>query len=542
MDGLMQKIPLTVDRILDYARDWHGKTEIVSRHIDGSISRSNYAEANARARRLSTALLGLGAGPGDRIATLGWNGARHLEAWYAIMGVGAICHTLNPRLFIEQLAYIVNHAQDRMLFVEPDFADIAVALVARCPSIERFIVLGGDAEMAMFAQGGAADLNAVSSEALLAETAAEASWAGLSEDQAAGLCYTSGTTGNPKGVLYSHRSNYLHTLQSIQPNMLGLSSRDTVLPIVPMFHANAWGLAFSGPGVGAKMVMPGRHLDPQSIFELIENEGVTFAAAVPTVWQALMQYLDETGKRLNSLERVTIGGSAVAESLVIKLRDVHGVSVYQGWGMTENSPLGTLSTPTAAVAELPDKEQLAMILKQGRPPLGIDLRIVDDAGARLPHDGKAVGRLLLRGHTTASAYYEHDEQILDAEGFFDTGDVGTIDSFGYLQLTDRAKDVIKSGGEWISSIDIENMMIGHPAVAMACAIGIEHPKWGERPLLLVQLKPGATADPRELSAHLNGRIPKWWMPDEIRFVDEIPLGATGKIDKKKIRAELAAKT
>jgi fatty-acyl-CoA synthase len=530
MDGLMQTIPLTLDRIFDYARDWHGRTEIVSRDLDGTISRTDYAAANARARRFSTALTALGVQPGDRVATLAWNGARHLEAWYAIMGIGAVCHTLNPRLFIEQLVYIVNHAQDRLLIADAGFADIIAPLLARCPSIERVIILGDDEVI---------DIpNALASETLIASATVEAKWGGFGENTAAGLCYTSGTTGDPKGALYSHRSNYLHTLNSIQPNMLALSSRDVVLPIVPMFHANAWGLAFSCPAVGAKMVMPGRDLSAPAIFELIDRERVTFAAAVPTVWQALMHYLDETGARLDSLERVTIGGSAVPESLVIKLRDVHGVQVYQGWGMTENSPLGTLSTPTAAVAAMPEKEQLGMILKQGRPPMGVDLRIVDDEGNRLPHDGVAVGRLMLRGHATIRAYYRRDDEILDAEGFFDTGDVGTIDEHGFLNLTDRAKDVIKSGGEWISSIAIENEMTGHAAVAVACAIGVPHDKWGERPLLFVQLRPGEAASPADLTAYLDGRIPKWWLPDAVHIVDDIPLGATGKIDKKRVRAEM----
>lgn len=539
MLGLMQNLPLTVDRILAHARDWHGGVEMVSRLPEGPIVRTDYAQTYAEARRLSAVLENMGIVLGDRVATLAWNSGRHLALWYGVMGIGAVCHTLNPRLFVDQLVYIVNHAGDRVLFADPGFAGIVEALVARCPSIERVVILGDAIDAAPAPRPGFA--GTISSAELLASVPAEAnaSWGGFGEETAAGLCYTSGTTGNPKGVLYSHRSNYLHTLLTIQPDMLNLSSQDVVMPIVPMFHANAWGLAFSCPAVGAKLVMPGSALDPESLYELIESEGVTFSAGVPTVWQAFIQYLEDSGKRTRTLRRVLVGGSACSEALVTRLAAL-GITAHQGWGMTENSPIGTVSSPTAAITALSPAEQLRSVVKQGHPPLGVELKIVDDAGNRLPHDGVAVGRLAIRGNITAAAYFAGEGgEILDSEGYFDTGDVATIDAFGYMQITDRAKDVVKSGGEWISSIEIENIASGHAKAALACVIGVPHPKWGERPLLLVKLREGEQATAREFLDHLDGRIARWWMPDEVRFVDDIPLGATGKIDKKAVRQTLA---
>jgi fatty-acyl-CoA synthase len=531
MLGLMQNWPLTVDRILDHAKNWHGDREIVSRSVEGPIVRTTYADVHERARRLSNALLALGVKPGDRVATLAWNTGRHMEAWYGIMGIGAVCHTLNPRLFAEQLCYIINHAEDRIIFTDLTFASMLAEHRGQMPSVEHFVVMTDRAHMA-----GCGLPHALCLEDLIEQHTPDVVWGGFDESTACGLCYTSGTTGNPKGVLYSHRSNFLHTLVTLQADVLGVSGLDVILPVVPMFHANAWGIAFSGPAVGAKMVMPGAKMDGASLHELIETEGVTFSAAVPTVWQMLLQHLEATNGKLTTLKRVVIGGSAVPEAIIRGFRDKFGVDVTHAWGMTETSPLGTQASPTHKIAAMPFEEQLKYKLKQGRPPAGVELKLTDDEGARLPHDGTTFGRLKIRGAFVVREYFKGEGgDILDPEGFFDTGDVATIDEHGFMQITDRAKDVIKSGGEWISSIEIENIAAGHPKAALAAVIGVAHPKWDERPLLLVKLKDDQTATREEFLAYLDGKIAKWWMPDDVVFVDEIPLGATGKIDKKVIR-------
>jgi len=531
MLGLMQNWPLTVDRILDHANNWHGDREVVSRSIEGPIVRTTYAQIHERARRVSNALFALGVQPGDRVATMAWNTAKHIEAWYGIMGMGAVCHTLNPRLFAEQLCYIINHAEDKVIFVDPTFAAILSEHRYKMPSVRHFVVMTDEAHMDTAALPGA-----LCFETLIEQASPDFVWGGFDENQACGLCYTSGTTGNPKGVLYSHRSNFLHTLVSLQKDVMALSALDTVLPVVPMYHANAWGIAFSAPAVGAKLVMPGQKMDGASIYELLETEGVTFSAAVPTVWQGLLQYLQANKLTLSTLKRVVIGGSAVPEAIVRGFRDDFGVDVTHAWGMTETSPLGTQATPNHKIAAMSDEEQLKFKLKQGRAPLGIELKLTDDENRRLPHDGTTFGRLKVRGPFVVGEYFRGDGgDILDPEGFFDTGDVATLDDNGYMQITDRAKDVIKSGGEWISSIEIENIAASHPKSAMAAVIGVPHPKWDERPLLLVKLKPGETATKEDYLAFLDGKIAKWWTPDDVVFVDDIPLGATGKIDKKLIR-------
>ena len=531
MLGLMQNWPLTVDRILGHAKDWFGDREVVSRSVEGPIVRSSYAQIHERAKRVSNALLGLGIKPGDRVATLAWNSGKHMETWYGIMGIGAVCHTLNPRLFPEQLCYIINHAEDRIIFTDLTFLPTLIAHRDKMPSVEHFVVLTDRDHMGECALPGA-----LCYEDLIEQHSADVTWGGFDENQACGLCYTSGTTGNPKGVLYSHRSNFLHTLVTLQADVMALSGRDVVLPVVPMFHANAWGIAYSAPAVGAKLVMPGMKMDGPSIHELLETEGVTFSAAVPTVWQMLLNHLRDTKGKLTTLNRVVIGGSAVPESIARAFRDEFGVDVIQGWGMTETSPMGTLSSMTPKTALLSPEEQLQFKLKQGHPPTGVDLKLTDDEGARLPHDGTTFGRLKIRGAYVAREYFRGEGgDILDSEGFFDTGDVATIDEYGFMQITDRAKDVIKSGGEWISSIEIENIAAGHTKAELAAVIGVVHPKWDERPLLLVKLRPGETATREEFLAYLDGKIAKWWTPDDVVFVDEIPLGATGKIDKKLIR-------
>ena len=533
MLGLMQDWPLTVDRILDHAKNWHGHREVVTRSVEGPIVRTTYADIHRRAKRVSGALLDWGVKPGDRIATLAWNSGDHIEVWYGIMGIGAVCHTLNPRLFPEQLIYIINHAEDRMIFVDVTFVPLLEAILPHCPTVERVIVLTGDANMPQTKLP-----KAQAYEAVLAGASDDAVWGDFDEQTACGLCYTSGTTGNPKGVLYSHRSNFIHTLLGLQATVLGATPSEVILPVVPMFHANAWGIAFGGPAAGSKLVMPGAKMDGASIYELIVSEGVTFSAAVPTVWQGLLAHLREHRLSIPSVKRVLIGGSAVPESLIRAFNDEFGIEVLQGWGMTETSPIGTLSNMTPELAALPYDEQLKWRVKQGTPPLGVELKLKNYAGQEQPHDGHTYGRLMIKGPTIAGAYFRSDESILDVEGFFDTGDVSTIDEQGFMQITDRAKDVIKSGGEWISSIDIENIAVGHPKVELAAVIGAAHPKWDERPVLLVKLKPGETQDKQEHLDFLQGKIAKWWMPDDVVFVDEIPLGATGKVDKKLIRERM----
>jgi fatty-acyl-CoA synthase len=520
--GLMQDWPLTVDRILDHARDWHGGTEIVTRSLEGPIVRETYAQASARARRLSNALKAAGIGPGDRVATLGFNTARHLEAWYGIMGIGAVCHTLNPRLHPDQLAYIVAHAQDRIVLADPIVAPLLAAVLPRT-----------EVEQVVWMADKAPDATGVGYEDFIAGHSDACAWGGFDERTAAGLCYTSGTTGEPKGVLYAHRSNVLHSFMALQADVMDLSGRDVALMVVPMFHANGWGLPFSCPAVGAKLVLPGAKMDPASLCELIQAEGVTFSAAVPTIWSALLRHLDETGTKLSTLKRVVIGGAACPPALIRGFADRHGIEVRHAWGMTETSPLGVVNTPTNRGGDE------AQRYKQGRPPFGFELRVTDEADRPLSHDGTTMGRLKTRGAAVASAYFGRDDAILDADGFFDTGDIATIDPDGFVQITDRAKDVIKSGGEWICSVEIEGLVASHPKVELCAVIGLPHPKWDERPLLAVKLKPGETATGDDMLAALEGRIARWWTPDEVVFVDDIPLGATGKVDKKLVRARFA---
>lgn len=534
MLGLMQDWPLTVDKILDHAKNWHGAREVVTRSVEGPIVRTTYAEIHGRAKRVSNALLAWGVKPGDRIATLAWNTGRHIEAWYGIMGIGAVCHTLNPRLFPEQLIYIINHAEDRIIFVDLTFVPLLEAVLPHCPTVERVVVMTDD-----WAMPATKLPKAECYEQVLSEASEDAQWGGFDEQTACGLCYTSGTTGNPKGVLYSHRSNFLHTLMGLQTTVLGATPKEVILPVVPMFHANAWGIAFGGPGAGAKLVMPGAKMDGASIYELLETEGVTFSAAVPTVWQGLLAHLRENNLKLSTVKRVLIGGSAVPESLIRGFKEEFGVEVLQGWGMTETSPIGTLSNLTPELEALPYDEQMKWRVKQGVPPLGVELKLKNYAGQEMPHDGHTYGRLMVKGPTISSAYFKDEGgEILDNEGFFDTGDVSTVDEHGFMQITDRAKDVIKSGGEWISSIEIENIAVGHPKVELAAVIGAAHPKWDERPVLVLKLKPGETLDKQEHLDFLQGKIAKWWMPDDVIAVDDIPLGATGKIDKKTLREQL----
>ena len=540
MLGLMQDWPLTVDRILDHAALRHGGREIVTRSVEGPVVRTTYSAVHRRAKQLSHALEALGIGRGDRVATLAWNTGRHLEAWYGIMGIGAVCHTLNPRLHPDQLCWIIRHAGDRVILADASFAPMLIDALARQPAaVERIVLLSDEAHRPPQAGGDVLMYEDWLDGRPADDASGAPAWGRFGEETACGLCYTSGTTGDPKGVLYSHRSNFLHTFMILQADVMDLSASDVVLPIVPMFHANAWGVAFAAPAVGAKLVMPGPKLDGASVHELLETEGVTFSAAVPTVWQGLLQYLESSGARLSTLKRVVIGGSACPEALLRRFWDDYGVEVRHAWGMTETSPVGTMGAPDPQTAGLPFDQQIGWRMKQGRPPLGIELKLKDEAGSQVAEDGSSSGRLVVRGPTVARGYFGLAREVLDEDGYFDTGDIATIDPRGCMQITDRAKDLIKSGGEWISSVEIETIVAGHPAVAHAAAVGVRHPKWDERPLLLVQLKPGQSVEPDALLGYLEGRVAKWWLPDAVVMLDEMPLGATGKIDKKRLRARFA---
>jgi fatty-acyl-CoA synthase len=531
MLGLMQDWPLLCHRVIDHAAINHPERAVVSRSIEGPLHSITYPEVRTRALKLAQRLARDGVRKGDRVATLAWNTWRHLEAWYGILGVGAIYHTVNPRLFPEQIVWIINHAEDRVMMTDLTFIPLLEKLADKLTSIERYVVLTDAAHMLKTKLR-----NAVPYEEWIAEVDGDFTWVTFDENTAAGMCYTSGTTGNPKGVVYSHRSNVLHSMIAIQPDMIGISSREVVMPVVPLFHANGWSLALTGPMAGASMVMPGMKLDGPSVYELLNQFKVTCTAAVPTVWLMLLQHLEATGGKLPHLKKVVIGGSACPRAMTKTFQDVYGVEVIHAWGMTEMSPLGTVCTLKPEYASLTGETRLDIQQKQGHPPFGIEMKITDDSERELPWDGKTFGRLKVRGPAVAKAYFKGEGgEILDDDGFFDTGDVATIDRYGYMQITDRSKDVIKSGGEWISSIDIENLAVGHPKVAEAAVIGIRHPKWDERPLLVIVLKKDQTATKEELLGFLQGKIAKWWMPDDVVIVDEIPHTATGKIQKITLR-------
>jgi len=533
MLGLMQDWPLLLHRIIDHAAIFHGDRKVVTRSVEGPIVETNYREIRARALKVAQRLEKDGIKLGDRVATLAWNTWRHLETWYGILGVGAVYHTVNPRLFPDQIVWIVNHAEDRMMFVDLTFVPLLEKIADKLPAIERYVILTDAAHMPHTTLK-----NAVAYEDWIAEVDGDFAWKQFDENTAAGMCYTSGTTGNPKGVLYSHRSNVLHAFMAALPDSKGLASRDVCMPVVPMFHANGWSLAFSTPMVGATLVLPGAKMDGASIYELLNTYKVSFTAAVPTVWLMLLQDLEKTGGKLPHLKRVVIGGSACPRAMTKTFQEIYGVEVIHAWGMTEMSPLGSLCSLKPEYAELTGEALLDVQMKQGHPPFGVEMKITDDAGRDLPWDGKTFGRLKVRGPAVAKSYFKGEgSEAFAADGWFDTGDVATMDKYGYMQITDRSKDVIKSGGEWISSIDLENLAVGHPKVAEAAVIGVSHPKWDERPLLVVVLKKDETATKEELLAFMQGKIAKWWMPDDVAFVDEIPHTATGKILKTRLRKQ-----
>ena len=532
MLGLMQDWPLLIHRVIDYAATQHAKREVVSRSVEGPIHRTDYASIRLRSLKLAQRLERDGIRFGDRVATLAWNTWRHLESWYGITGIGAIYHTVNPRLFEDQIVFIINHAADRILLLDLTFVPLVEKLASRLPTIERFVILTDAAHMPQTLLK-----NAVAYEDYINKADGDFRWASFDENTAAGMCYTSGTTGDPKGVLYSHRSNLLHAMMAVAPDYFCLSAMDRVMPVVPLFHANSWSLAFSAPMVGASLVMPGPKLDGASVHSLLEDEAVTMSAAVPTVWLGLLQFMQTNDKKLSTLKYVGIGGSACPRIITESFETQYGVRVTHAWGMTELSPLGSFCAIKPETAALAGKALYDLKQKQGYAPFSVEMKIADDSGRSLPRDGKTFGRLMVKGPSVSKGYYGIDAAILDEEGFFDTGDVATIDENGYMLITDRSKDVIKSGGEWISSIELENLAVGHPDVAEAAVIGIAHPKWDERPLLVIIRKLDRTPTKDEILAFMSGKIAKWWMPDDVVFVDTIPHTATGKILKTALRKQ-----
>jgi fatty-acyl-CoA synthase len=537
MRGLMMDMPLLVSSLIEHADLNHGDVEIVSRTLEGPIHRTTYSQAHRRARRLAQALMRLGVREGDRVATLAWNGYRHFELYYGVSGMGAVIHTINPRLFPDQLQFIANHAEDRYVFFDLNLAALAEKLAPVCKGVKGWVAMTDRAHMPK-----AAVPNLICYEELLEREDGDYEWPRLDEGTAAGLCYTSGTTGNPKGVLYSNRSTILHAYAASLPDIFNCSARSVILPVVPMFHVNAWGIPYFATMNGAKLVFPGAALDGKSLYELFESEKVTQTAGVPTVWLALLAYVKQNGLRFSTLQTVIVGGSACPPAMIDTFRDDYGVECRHAWGMTEMSPLGSMCTLKTKHAALPREKQRELECKQGRAVYGVQMKIVDGEGKELPRDGKAFGDLLVRGPTILREYFKGEggnPLRLDdrGRGWFPTGDVATIDADGFMQITDRSKDVIKSGGEWISSIDLENIAVAHPAIAEAAVIGVHHPKWDERPLVVAVKKAGAEVTREQLLEFYKGKVAKWWMPDDVAFVEQLPHTATGKLLKTKLRQD-----
>ncbi|MCP4298990.1 MAG: long-chain-fatty-acid--CoA ligase [Gammaproteobacteria bacterium] len=537
MHGLMMNTPLLISSIAEHAEKFHGDREIVSVTADNPRHRCTFRDAIGRSKKLANALDKLGLDRGDRVATIAWNDYRHLEIYYGVSGAGYVCHTINPRLFPEQLIFIINHAEDRWIFTDAMFVPLLEKILPQIEGVEGFVIMTDEAHMPETSLP-----NAVCYETLIAAESSDYSWPELDERSASALCYTSGTTGDPKGVLYDHRSTVLHAYAAPAPDVMNLSSSDCVLPVVPLFHVNAWGIPYTALMVGAKLVFPGPKMgDGGALFELMDSEDVTIALGVPTVWLALLQYCASEGKRLNKLKRSVVGGAAVPRSMIEEFRDEHGVEIRQGWGMTEMSPLGTCNSIKSGLETLSDDEKLDLATKAGRGIFGCELRIVDDEGEELPWDGVAYGALQVRGPWICSDYFklEGSAGSHSKDGWFDTGDVATIDPQGYMAITDRTKDVIKSGGEWISSIELENTAMGHAAVAEAAVIGVAHPKWTERPLLVVVRAAGQDVSKQDMLAYFDGKVATWWIPNDVVFVDELPHTATGKIKKIELRKQFA---
>lgn len=537
MHGLMMNTPLLISSIANHAEKFHGDREIVSVTMDNPRHRYTFRDAIGRSKQLANALDKLGLEHGDRVATIAWNDYRHLEAYYAISGAGYVCHTINPRLFPEQLVFIINHAEDRLIFTDVMFVPLLEKILPHIGGVEGFVIMTDEAHMPETSLP-----NVLCYETLIGSESSDYDWPELDERSASALCYTSGTTGDPKGVLYDHRSTVLHAYAAPAPDIMELSSTDCVLPVVPLFHVNAWGIPYTTLMVGAKIIFPGPKMgDGEALYELMDSEDVTIALGVPTVWLALLQYCASAGKRLDKLKRSIVGGAAVPRSMIQEFRDKHGVEIRQGWGMTEMSPLGTCNSIKAGLESLSDDEKLDLATKAGRGIFGCELRIVNDEGQELPWDGVAYGALQVRGPWICSDYFKLDGSAGShtEDGWFDTGDVATIDSQGYMAITDRTKDVIKSGGEWISSIELENTAVGHPAIAEAAVIGVAHPKWTERPLLVAVLAEGQEVSKEELLKYFDGKVATWWIPNDVIFLDELPHTATGKVKKIELRKQFA---
>jgi 3-(methylthio)propionyl---CoA ligase len=533
MNGLMMQQPLLISSLLTHAERNHSDQEIVSRRVEGDIHRMTYADLAVRSRQMANVMTQLGVKKGERVGTMAWNGHRHLELYYGVSGMGGVLHTFNPRLHPDQVIYIANHAEDQILFFDLTFLPLVEAVAAKTLTIKHFVLMTDRAHMPKESKIA----NLLCYEELLAAASKDFEWPAFDENSASSLCYTSGTTGNPKGVLYSHRSTVLHSYAGALPDVLNCSSADSILPVVPMFHVNAWGLPYIACLTGAKLVLPGPGLDGKSLYELFESEKVTFSAGVPTVWQGLLAYTDSNQLKFSAMKRTVIGGSACPPAMIKKFDVEYGVRVIQGWGMTEMSPLGTVSTLKGKHSNLSREDTHALQATQGRLVYGVEMKVIDSEGNTLPWDGQASGDLLVRGPWIIEKYFKGEGGDPLVDGWFPTGDVAKITPDGYMQITDRSKDVIKSGGEWIGSIDLENIAMAHPAVAMAACIAVAHPKWDERPMLVVVKKPAAELTREALITFFEGKIAKWWTPDDVVFVDAIPLGATGKMLKNRLREQ-----
>lgn len=530
--GLMMDRPLLLSSVIEHAAAQFGQVEVVSRETQGELFRYTYAQCASRARKLANALLASGLNQGDAVGSIAWNNHRHLETYYAVSGSGMVMHTCNPRLHPDQLTYIINHADDRMVMFDTTFAPLVKSIAPNCPRVHTWVCLANESDMPSL-EGMP---NCISYEAFVANSSDVFSWPEFDERSGAALCYTSGTTGNPKGALYSHRAIVLNAMAGCMPGLLNLSASETILPVVPMFHINAWCIPYSAPMGGTKLVLPGPKLDGQSLYELMESEGVTISAGVPTIWQALLAFMEEQGLRFTTMKRTAVGGSAMPQALIAKFMDTYQVDVRHGWGMTETTAIGTMGGLMPASKDWSSTQKQALLAKQGRSAFGVEIKTVNEASETLPRDGVSQGELMVRGHWILASYYKAEASPL-INGWFPTGDIATIDSEGVMQIRDRTKDVIKTGGEWISSIDLEGAAVAHPAVAMAAVIGVKHPKWDERPLMFIVRKPGTTLEKKDMLQFLESKVPKWWVPDDVVFLDTLPLGGTGKVQKGDLRKQ-----